>query len=445
MNISYVWAVTATNNSTWYWIWYNSLKPRVWDLVLVSIFTNATSDRDMSVTTAWYTEICDLYWNDSKDAQLSIWYKVLTSLERDVSVNQSGTRTVVQLFRWVDTTTPLDVTSVTASVANTWVVNCPSITPVTSWAWVLAIGNSSNVGSTPTAPSWYSDLYFHNDYGTYAYSRKSRTSWAEYPWAYGWMINFAVNSYVACTIALRPSSLPDPTPPTTPYISDWVSNWSVQISWSNIECSMTGLSFASWDLIFCYIQWNGNDVPSIPSWRTDWWRQYNVAWQTSYSRFAQLIYKVASWTETNIAYTSSWNSSFPHTCLFFTVKNVWIPQISWWPSSSNTAWTASGSQLVPTPSITNSRWWITIILWTSWLWLWFTATVPAWYTLLAVSQWNSALAFKNTWWWVEDPGDRWLWDNRNARALLWFTIWVWWVWWVWWASSTSPSFLLFLE
>lgn len=441
MAITLVWAVTWNNNSTAYSVDFNSLKPRVWDLVLVSIFTNATNDRDMSVTTAWYTEICDLYSNDTSDAQLSIWYKMLTSLEWSLDVNQSGTRTVVQLFRGVDTTTPIDVASVTASVTNTWVIDNPSITPVTSWAWVLALWVSAAAASTPTVPSWYSDMYFHNDYWTFCYSRKSRTSWAEDPWAYGWLSASTSNSYVACTIALRPSSAPVPPTPTTPYISDWVSNGSVKISWINIECSMTWLSFSAWDLIFCYIQWNAlTDIPTTPSWWTDWWHKYNGAWASYYSRGAKLIYKVANWSETNIAYTSSWNSGYPHTCLFFTVKNVWTPPISWWPTSSAISGTSSWSQIVPTPSITNSRWWITIILWTSWLWLWFTATVPTWYTLLAVSQWSSALAFKATWWWVEDPSDWWLWANWNMRALLWFTIWVWWT-----LTNTNTSFLLFME
>jgi hypothetical protein len=440
MAISYVWAVSWQNNSTAYWVDFNSLKPRVWDLVLVSIFTNSTTDRDMSVTSAGYTEICDLYSNDTADAQLSIWYKVLTSLERDVWINQSLTRTVVQLYRWVDTTTPIDVTSVTASVSNTGVVDCPSITPVTSWAWVLAIWNSSNVGSTPTAPSWYSDLYFRNDYWTYAYSRKSRTSWAEDPWAYGWMSSSTVNSYVACTIALRPSSLPDPIPPTTPYINDWVSNTSVQISWSNIECSMTWLSFTAWDLIFAYIQWNDiSSECSTPSWRTSAWYRYSANWAAGRSRWTKLIYKIASWSETLIAYTSSRNSSYPHTCLFFTVKNQWDPAISWTPASQVINGTSSDWQIVPTPSITNSRWWITIVLWTSWTWLWFTSTIPTWYELLAVSQWSSALAYKNTGGWTEDPSSWWLWDGSQLRALIWFTIWVWW------APSASPSFLLFMD
>ena len=131
---------TWTNGS------YSSLEPG--DLVIVVWQVPSTSDRNFNVS-GW-TEIADLYANDSTDAQIAAFYKVMGD-PADTSFTWSdgyaaSTSIVSIAFRGVDTSTPLDVSAVTGTITNTNTVNFDPITPVTSGAWIVAMASSTQPG-----------------------------------------------------------------------------------------------------------------------------------------------------------------------------------------------------------------------------------------------------------------------------------------------------------
>lgn len=116
------------------------------DIIIVLNGTISTSDRDIGPVTSGYTEIADLYSSDDRDANLSFAYKVADGTETSVVLTGgSGSSNnpsvgIVQVWRGVSTTTPLDVTSTTATGTNTGRPNVPSITPTTAGCVVLGMG-----------------------------------------------------------------------------------------------------------------------------------------------------------------------------------------------------------------------------------------------------------------------------------------------------------------
>ena len=103
------------------------------------------------------TEICDLWDNVSRPTNFYAGYYVCTGGETGVtftgySANTGLHRlTYVGVFSGVDTTTPLDVTSVTNSVTNACQITPADITPTTENALVvIAAGNSADDAANPT-------------------------------------------------------------------------------------------------------------------------------------------------------------------------------------------------------------------------------------------------------------------------------------------------------
>lgn len=119
-------------------------QPAAGDIVIVA-YTDCTSvDRDMAVS--GYTEVADLYQNDVDDCNMGVFYKVMSG-SPDTSVNitvfpnlNANHSSVIQVFRGVNTTTPMDVAATTAGAVSSGVPNPPSITPVTAGAVVVGIG-----------------------------------------------------------------------------------------------------------------------------------------------------------------------------------------------------------------------------------------------------------------------------------------------------------------
>lgn len=116
------------------------------DLVIVSVASGSTADRDLGVTTSGYTEIADLYSDDTYDTNLSVNYKIMgstpdTSVDVTVSQNTSDALTVtISVWRGVDTTNSLDVTPTTSTGNNTGRPTPPAITPTTENAKIVCIG-----------------------------------------------------------------------------------------------------------------------------------------------------------------------------------------------------------------------------------------------------------------------------------------------------------------
>lgn len=162
--LTYVGGASAnTANQTEFTVSLTSLtggvdtRPRSGDIIIVLNAFSASANQLCGVTTAGYTELCDIAGDDIYDANLSVSYKISNGAETSVAVTGAneaaddyGSVGIVHVWRNVNQTTPIDVTTVTATAANTGRPDVPSITPVTAGAVILGCGSGSGA---PTASS----------------------------------------------------------------------------------------------------------------------------------------------------------------------------------------------------------------------------------------------------------------------------------------------------
>jgi hypothetical protein len=123
--------------------------PAAGDLVIIYFGTGSTADRNLVVS--GYTEIVELYSNDTFDTNLVVASKFMGGTP-DTSITLTGGTlntsdagaVVVQVWRGVDQTTPLDVTETTATGINSALCDPPAITPVTNGAVIVSGGAGAN-------------------------------------------------------------------------------------------------------------------------------------------------------------------------------------------------------------------------------------------------------------------------------------------------------------
>lgn len=222
MAIEFVGASTATGASGSFNVDLTALSGGIasaaaeGDLVIVATGFVQTSNLDPGVSTSGFAEIADLYANDTRDANLSVSWKIMTSTpDTSVACNGSGSATngaaaIAYVLRGIDPATPLDVTATTATSNNSAVFNSPSITPVTSGALVLSIGLGTGAAAdtTITAPTGYSDQSnVSTDPGNaviIGVASKAWTSGAEDPAAWTGVTTSTSDSWAAVTVAVRP-------------------------------------------------------------------------------------------------------------------------------------------------------------------------------------------------------------------------------------------------
>lgn len=130
------------------------------DLVIVYYGAASTADRALTITTAGYTQVADLYANDTYDANLTVAYKRMTSTP-DTSVDVSATgatadggAVAVHVWRGVDSLLPFEAATATATGINTVLCAPPAVTPVTTGAVIIAGGAGAH--STTTARTYTS-------------------------------------------------------------------------------------------------------------------------------------------------------------------------------------------------------------------------------------------------------------------------------------------------
>lgn len=191
----------------------------VGDLVIVATGFVSTANGNPGVGTTGYTEAADLYSNDTRDANFSVNWKMMSGTpDTSVSCNGSGSSTngavcVVQVWRNVNTATPLDVTSTTATGTNSAVPNSPSITPITAGAVIIAtgLGTGASADTSVTAPTGYGNkVDISVDPGNAAtvgiVSKAWSGSGADDPAAWtGWTTTTS-DGWAAVTLALRPAA-----------------------------------------------------------------------------------------------------------------------------------------------------------------------------------------------------------------------------------------------
>ena len=230
-----------------------SLSPAIGDIVIASFATSASYTGDLTFRiqddNVLYTELANLFSNDSEDTVLQVGYKVLSSLAAgDIEITiQGGTDSTraawaaaVHVWRGADTSTPIDVTTQTATFTNTGIPNPPAITPVTDNAVVIAVGAAGHNGGTDTFTS--SDLsnfltVAGNDtddvsigMGSFAW-----TSGAVDPAAFGWTQSDSGSfSAAAVTLAIRPYSVQAVT--TRPELKEVLfDNFETFSGWTNVN------------------------------------------------------------------------------------------------------------------------------------------------------------------------------------------------------------------
>lgn len=216
MALTYIGGAEASGNSAAFNISLSALSLQPGDLVIVSTGFVHTVDGDPGVTTAGYTEVADLRGNDTRDANLSVNWKIMGAIpDTSIACNGSLSATngavgVAHVWRGADQTSPMDVTPTTATGTNSSIPNSPAITPITTGAILIAtgLGTSTAVDNSVTAPAGYTNqVDISIDPGsaaTIGIASKAWVSGAEDPAAWtAWTTN-TQDSWCAVSLAIRP-------------------------------------------------------------------------------------------------------------------------------------------------------------------------------------------------------------------------------------------------
>ncbi|OGE98126.1 MAG: hypothetical protein A3G89_01015 [Candidatus Doudnabacteria bacterium RIFCSPLOWO2_12_FULL_42_9] len=226
--ITYVGGAEGSGNSADYAVSLTGLTggsdsaAKMGDLVIVATGFGSTSNGNPGVSTAGYTEVADLWANDSNDGNFSVNWKIMGSTpDTDVTCVGSGNAAhgavcVVHVWRGVDQTTPMDVTDVEDTGNNgTAPPNCGSITPTTSGAYVIcaALQGTAAADTSIAAPSGYGNQVDISvdpgTAGTVGIASKAWTSGAEDPAAWASWATANTDGWGAVTLALRPATFID--------------------------------------------------------------------------------------------------------------------------------------------------------------------------------------------------------------------------------------------
>lgn len=187
------------------------------DLVVVTVCTGSAA-RASNVAVSGYTNLTvQRTTTTTYDTNVQTSYKIMGSTPDSVVTIPAqgnaadGQAYAVQVFRGVDTTTPLDVTPTYAT--GTDVNNNPNpaqITPSTAGAWIIACGGGAAAAgttlyTTATLTAFLSANGADTNDGTVGVGYYDAwTSGAYDPAAFGGGSTNAANSWGATTIALRP-------------------------------------------------------------------------------------------------------------------------------------------------------------------------------------------------------------------------------------------------
>lgn len=142
-------------------------RPAIGDLVVLS--TVVLSDNtDFDLSASGYTEVVDMFSPSGTDVNLYVGYKYLTSTDTAVQANvglssiTTASGYAISVWRNIDKTSPLDVTTTSTNASNSFLADPPAITTITPNAAVIGIGAGSvqllTTGSPTDAKYLSSDL-----------------------------------------------------------------------------------------------------------------------------------------------------------------------------------------------------------------------------------------------------------------------------------------------
>lgn len=235
----YVGGTSETGTSNGYSVSLNGTltggiasSPSPGDIVVVcSGFGNTASSAPAvsgNVSGAYTSLFTPIHQNDTWDTEFGCFYNLMggsvdTSLTITRTTNTAyGGGTAVQVWRGVDQTTPIDVTTTTAGGGNASAPNPPSITPSTVGALIMAagVGTQGASGSAFTVPAGLGYVSILADGSTSDVGVYLRTAieWASGAYDPSTATGGATSSscsWAAATIALRPVSATPKTLTTT--------------------------------------------------------------------------------------------------------------------------------------------------------------------------------------------------------------------------------------
>lgn len=174
------------------------------DVLYAYIIRGATGTQ--ATSSSGWTRLVDL---DGTTYNLAVLRKVIgASPDTSLVMTDTGAAKAgaIIALRGVDTGTPEDATTTTASNAGSTNPDCPSITTVTNNAWVLALAGSGVNDAAVTNPTGYSNQSgvaraFATIWGS---TKEVATAGAENPSAY---TNWATGEWITASVAVRPAML----------------------------------------------------------------------------------------------------------------------------------------------------------------------------------------------------------------------------------------------
>lgn len=198
--------------------------PQVGDLVIAlhSLATQASGDRTMSITSAGFTKLADLYSANSYSAHLGVSYWFISgSVPQYINVagsflSNSPQVTTLHVFRNVNPSSPFSV-SLTTATGTGINVNPPPITPAHSGSVILAGGcfsfqdPNTYPGYNPPSGQDYPTYYGTFTQAPYPYGAVVTT---QSTWTSGtvdppqWTFNPASapsSSWIGVSLAIRPA------------------------------------------------------------------------------------------------------------------------------------------------------------------------------------------------------------------------------------------------
>ena len=190
--------------------------PAAGDIVVLAIALGAAATTLMTAP-AGYTQIAHFASNDTYDAVLYVGYKIMGSTPDTTFPIPSALSTsnsqmaIVSVWRGVDQTTPIDVSTVTATGIDSRLANPPAITPVTENAIVIGIGATAYSGTVYTFSAGGNLTGFVSASGSDTYDGALGLGYHEWvsgqfdPTAFSITGTTTSDSWASATLALRPA------------------------------------------------------------------------------------------------------------------------------------------------------------------------------------------------------------------------------------------------
>ncbi|MDX9896856.1 MAG: hypothetical protein RBS34_15510, partial [Desulfofustis sp.] len=208
---------------------FSSLSPLPGDVVVVAQETTISSDQNLTVVTAGYTQVSELHVSDTRSTNLGVSYKVLSD-PADTAVAVRGPSNTsyasiiwVALLRGVDTEHPLDCAAATSGGGNGHIPNPAAIETITDGAVVLPVsglGRYYALTGDETPPTGYTKLLSQSVLGGSRHYSCLMICWAvkspagvEDPGAWSNITDrhTSYDSGATVCVAFRPGELPPPT------------------------------------------------------------------------------------------------------------------------------------------------------------------------------------------------------------------------------------------